>query len=416
MGPYYEIPTRRKVTLVAVLASCFAFGLVVLAVLTYWTLVAQQRTVQSASIEADIIARRAEVALQASDVASAQTALLGSKFNSQIRAACIYTRDGQVFAKFSREGEFAFPVPEVGSYEFHGRSLYLFRPVSAGGEIIGHVFLCADSPSYFAVVANRSAVFVAVAGLLFALTIIFALWLKRLLALKSVELEPLIPLVRPGTEPVPEPQAIMPDEFRLLNHKVDTLSTKVDKIEQQISEQPKQPIAPPVKAEPEPEPVPKPLVHDELSCTSLDLNVVAKAVVQSMGREIKAQEAEVTVQANLPVVFGNEPVIEQVLKNLISNALTFCPPGSRPRIRIGGCVTGNAVRLWVHDNGIGIAPDEHEFIFTGSDREYLAIVKKGVERMRGQVGFDSAAGQGSTFWIELPKLQSAREGAQQLAE
>jgi hypothetical protein len=416
VGPYYDIPTRRKVTVVALFASAFALSLVVLAAMTYWTLVTQQHTVQSASIEADIIARRAQVALQSGDAAAAQTALLGTKFNPQIQSACIYNRDGKVFAKFSRAGEFAFPVPEVGSYEFHGRALYLFRPVSAGGEIIGHVFLCADSPSYFAVIANRTSFFVGLTGLLFALTVIFALWWKRLLTLKGVELEPLIPLVPAGAEPVLEPPEIMPDEFRLLNRKVDTLSTKVDKIEKQIAKQPKPSKTPVVKSEPASEPAPAMKVQEELMCLALDLNIVAKAVVQTMQREISAQEAEVTVQANLPVVFANESVIEQILKNLISNALTFCPQGSRPRIRIGGCVTGNAVRLWVHDNGIGIAPDEHQFIFTGSDREYLAIVKKGVERMRGQVGFDSAAGQGSTFWIELPKSQTAREGSHQLAE
>ncbi|MGZ5567167.1 MAG: ATP-binding protein [Limisphaerales bacterium] len=409
VGPYFVIPTRRKVTVVALFASIFALGLVVIACGAYRTLTTEQRTIQSASIEADIIARRAEVVLQTNDLAPAQTVLLGTQVNPLIQAACIYTRDGTVVAKFSRNAEFQFPIPEVDSHAFHGQSLYLFRLVTSGGQTIGHVFICMESPSYLAGLVNQPPIFVSIAGTLFALTLIFALWLQRLLAMKAIEAEPLFPLVPPGAEPAPEPQEILPDEFRLLNRKVDKLSTKVDKIEKQLTTQPKQPKPFPAKSapDPKPEPVSAPVVHEELPCAILDLNTVTKSVVQTMRAEIEAQQAEVTIQANLPLIFANGSAITQVLKNLISNALTFCPQGSRPRIRIGGCLTGNAVRLWVHDNGLGIAPEEHQFIFTGSDREYLTIVKKGVERMRGQVGFDSAAGQGSTFWIELPKSEAA---------
>ncbi|HXE58691.1 MAG TPA: ATP-binding protein, partial [Gemmatimonadales bacterium] len=68
--------------------------------------------------------------------------------------------------------------------------------------------------------------------------------------------------------------------------------------------------------------------------------------------------------------------------------------------------------LWVADNGIGIEPRYHERIFGVFERLHggerypgtgvgLAIVKKGVERMRGRLGLESAPGQGSRFWLEL---------------
>jgi len=75
---------------------------------------------------------------------------------------------------------------------------------------------------------------------------------------------------------------------------------------------------------------------------------------------------------------------------------------------------GERVRLWVEDNGLGIAPEHLERIFRIFERLHgieaypgtgigLAIVKKGVERMGGRVGVESAPGQGSRFWVELEK-------------
>jgi signal transduction histidine kinase len=68
----------------------------------------------------------------------------------------------------------------------------------------------------------------------------------------------------------------------------------------------------------------------------------------------------------------------------------------------------------LRDNGIGIAPEYQERIFRIFERLHgpdtyagtgvgLSIVRKGVERMGGQVGVESAPDQGSTFWVELRK-------------
>jgi signal transduction histidine kinase len=74
---------------------------------------------------------------------------------------------------------------------------------------------------------------------------------------------------------------------------------------------------------------------------------------------------------------------------------------------------GDRVRLWVEDNGIGIAAAHSARIFEVFQRLHgteefpgtgigLAIVRRGVERLGGTVGLESAPGQGSRFWIELP--------------
>ena len=70
------------------------------------------------------------------------------------------------------------------------------------------------------------------------------------------------------------------------------------------------------------------------------------------------------------------------------------------------------VRIWIEDNGIGIAPEHQVRIFNvferlHSDETYpgtgigLAIVKEGMALMGGSAGVESELGNGSRFWIEL---------------
>jgi signal transduction histidine kinase len=99
----------------------------------------------------------------------------------------------------------------------------------------------------------------------------------------------------------------------------------------------------------------------------------------------------------------------------LGNALKFVPPNVSPHVRIHAESDG-LVRLWVEDNGIGIKPEYHHRIFRVFERLHtanqypgtgigLAIVQKGVERMGGRVGVESAPGGGSRFWIELPTAE-----------
>ena len=87
---------------------------------------------------------------------------------------------------------------------------------------------------------------------------------------------------------------------------------------------------------------------------------------------------------------------------------------TRPRVQIRAEDTGDSVRLWVEDNGIGIAPEHRERIFRIFERLHgvetypgtgigLALVQKGVDRLGGRVGVESVEGAGSRFWIELKK-------------
>jgi signal transduction histidine kinase len=133
--------------------------------------------------------------------------------------------------------------------------------------------------------------------------------------------------------------------------------------------------------------------------------------------ELQAREAQVWVQDGLPPVVGHPATVHQVVVNLLANAIKFVAPGVKPEVRIWGESRGEWIRLWVEDNGIGIAPEYHERIFglferLHGNRTYpgtgigLATVCKGMARMGGRVGVESKAGQGSRFWIELAHAPS----------
>jgi len=104
----------------------------------------------------------------------------------------------------------------------------------------------------------------------------------------------------------------------------------------------------------------------------------------------------------------------QVVTNLLTNAVKFVGPGVRPHVRVWAEERDEWGRLWVEDNGIGIAQEHQDRIFRVFERLHgsemypgtgigLAIVAKGTERMGGRAGVESTPGKGSKFWIELPK-------------
>jgi signal transduction histidine kinase len=141
--------------------------------------------------------------------------------------------------------------------------------------------------------------------------------------------------------------------------------------------------------------------------------------------QIKQSGAQVEVTRPLPTVRAHESTLGQCLANLLSNALKFVAPGMTPRVRFWAEDRGDYARLWVEDNGIGIPAAQQERAFRVFERLHsgrylgpgigLSIVRKGIERMGGQVGLvglESTVGQGSRFWIELPKLKSEAGAAE----
>ncbi len=150
----------------------------------------------------------------------------------------------------------------------------------------------------------------------------------------------------------------------------------------------------------------------EVELEVIDLGSVVSDVLAEFRATIKSCTAEVQVEQALPSVRADRTGVQQVVTNLIANALKFVSSERRPRLSIHADTTDGGVRLWVEDNGIGIDPRQHEAIFKifhrlHSHRDYdgtgvgLSLVKKGMVRMGGSCGVESKPGVGSRFWLQF---------------
>ena len=164
------------------------------------------------------------------------------------------------------------------------------------------------------------------------------------------------------------------------------------------------------------------LIHDLLTfprvgrqedaITNNDCNVVLEQALKNLQGAI--QECGAVVECGrLPTVMANGSQLQQVLQNLIGNAIKF-RGAEKPLIQVKAEAEVDQWVFTVSDNGIGVPVANRQDIFVIFKRlhtrtEYsgngigLSICKKIVERHGGKIWIEPAAGSGSSFRFTLPR-------------
>ncbi|GEM_PF-3110894 len=158
----------------------------------------------------------------------------------------------------------------------------------------------------------------------------------------------------------------------------------------------------------------------------LPLSLVMEEVLENLQLRLEEQEARVELEQEMPQVLGDYSQLVQLMQNLISNAVKFQAPESRPLIRIrvkpelemtsGSLGSRSFWHIELEDNGIGIDPSHAERVFVifqrlNSREKYegtgigLAVCKNIVDRHGGRIWVEAAPKGGSIFHVTLQAAQ-----------
>jgi len=155
--------------------------------------------------------------------------------------------------------------------------------------------------------------------------------------------------------------------------------------------------------------------HVKLTLAPLNLNDTAGKVIEAQANNAKAKEIRLLFEpeADLPIVYADGSKIEQVIINLVNNAIKFSPQGSAVTVSIQAAE--KTIELEVVDSGPGIAKEDMPKLFvkyarlsnvpTGGEKSSgvgLAICKNLIDLHGGQIGARNNKDIGATFWFRLP--------------
>jgi light-regulated signal transduction histidine kinase (bacteriophytochrome) len=159
------------------------------------------------------------------------------------------------------------------------------------------------------------------------------------------------------------------------------------------------------------------LLHDaratenHLPSRRVDLGRLTSECLELLSGEVRAREASVTV-GEMPVVSGNEALLNGLFTNLLMNALKYSPRAGA-EIAVDALRSGDEWRIWVDSEGPAIPAEDRDHIFRPYERGAnerrargaglgLAICRRIVERHGGRIGVRPAPRGGNRFYFTLP--------------
>lgn len=153
---------------------------------------------------------------------------------------------------------------------------------------------------------------------------------------------------------------------------------------------------------------------DQIHLADLDTAEISSHVVSNLRQHAKSKEMDLQVECKEKTVHADAKRVEQVMTNLVDNAIKYCPPKSV--IKIEWSSEGGGTVLRVIDNGHGIPEKYLDRLFerfyrvdkgrsreTGGTGLGLAIVKHIMQRHGGTAHVESVVGSGTTFVCNFPR-------------
>jgi len=152
----------------------------------------------------------------------------------------------------------------------------------------------------------------------------------------------------------------------------------------------------------------------ELVFKPVDLNEITTSVLNGLNHQLEESHTRVTV-SDLPEVIADQTAMEQVLGNILANAVNYLEPERPGEIEIAGERDKDQITFHIKDNGRGISEDDMPKVFAPFRRAGkqnvqgegmgLAYVQMIVRRHGGDIKCESQLGVGTKFIVTLPNKQ-----------
>jgi signal transduction histidine kinase len=163
--------------------------------------------------------------------------------------------------------------------------------------------------------------------------------------------------------------------------------------------------------------------REELPQQPVDLNEICRTSARLLQYDALNRHAEITLalDPSLPTIIGDPVQLQQVVLNLVVNALDASAASTNPHVVISTVARGEEVEAVVRDNGPGLTEDVQKHLFESffTTKSHglglgLPVVQSIIERHHGRVRAENAEQGGAIFRVTVPRTRSPRESPSEL--